>query len=98
MKIKVKSCGNTETFTEEEVLREAVVKYLLKHRSDNNFSLGVIMECTVEIPKRKPKSYLFNTYYMLKLAKMNKYAEKMRSVFLKQYGVDLREEATMAPI
>jgi len=75
----------------EGIMREAVVHSLKKRKKAAPSKVSVITECSV-VRMGKKTTLLFNTYYMLVLAGMNKEAQRLRKTFLERFKIDLRNE------
>ena len=96
MKFVVK-CGGGLTWKDEhsevDMLREAAIRSLRQRKEKNKpFLVTVVLECSLKKVGKKPKTVFFNTYYILKLAGLDKEADVLRKKFLKTHGIDVKKE------
>jgi hypothetical protein len=72
---------------------EAATRVIENHRFDKTFKVSVIVECYFKNDVADPmKHFIYNVYYILVNAALYEKAEKLRTLFKQNYGVDLKFE------
>jgi len=83
--------------TKLKILEKMMVCYLKELKNNNELNkVTIVMSCEIKMNNSKSEIYLFNTYRMLKLAKMNKEAIFLKNKCMQMFNIDMSKEPKTA--
>ena len=77
----------------DDIFMEAATRAIETRLGKPGFKMAIVMECCEVIGKKQSVPVIYNSYFVMINAGLHKKAELLRTNFLKEHGVDLRQES-----